>query len=102
MNPSNTSSDPETRSPSLLGYPRLAQVYADDPDGETLVFRKFDELSARNLLRMQSGMLFLETKLQDLDRVMCSGKSPDKWRTLLSYQAIGRHAQDLTHDEKEK
>jgi hypothetical protein len=85
MNSSNTIFDQETKSPSLLGYPRLAEVYADDPDCETLVFRKFDELSVRNLLRMQGDMLSLETKLKNLDYVMCSGKSPDKWRTLLDY-----------------
>jgi hypothetical protein len=102
MNSSNASLDPETKSPFLLGYPRLAEVYADDPDCETLVFRKFNELSARNLLRMQSNMLSLESKLRDLDRSMCSRGSPDKCRTLLDYQATERHAQNLTPDEKEK
>jgi hypothetical protein len=102
MNSSNTTSEPETRVPSLVGYPRLAEVYADDPDCETLVFRKFDELSARNLLRMQSDMLSLELKLRDLDRAMCSRGSPDKCSTLLDYQAIERHAQNLTPDEKIK
>jgi hypothetical protein len=33
---------------------------------------------------------------------MCSRGSPDKCRTLLDYQAIERHAQNLTPDEKIK
>jgi hypothetical protein len=102
MNSSNAPVDPEKTRPLLLGYLKLAQWYADDPDCETFVFRKFDELSAQNLLRLQSEMCSLESYLRVLDRTMCSSKKPDKMRALLDYEAFDRYEQTLDSDEKNK
>jgi hypothetical protein len=102
MNLGNAASDPEKRVSSLRGYPRLAELYADDADCETFVFREFDQLGARNLLRLQTEMCLLESKLKALDDTMCSAPRPQDRRTLLDYEAFEIHAQKLTDNEKKK
>jgi hypothetical protein len=49
------------------GYPALATWIGGDPDGETLVFRRFRRLSARNLLHLQSQLIQLEQEIDGLD-----------------------------------
>ena len=50
------------------GYSAVAAWIARDPDNETFIFRKFDRLSARNLLYLQSELFALEEKLEQFDR----------------------------------
>lgn len=50
------------------GYGQWASWIASDPDSETFVLRKFDELAALNLLYLQSEMVEIESQLQDLHR----------------------------------
>jgi len=50
------------------GFAAVASWIALDPDSETFVFRKFDELSARNLLYMQARISVLERKLKAMDK----------------------------------
>jgi len=47
------------------GYPELAFLISTDMDFS--IFRKFDELSARNLLRMQAELITIEEELRRLD-----------------------------------
>ena len=49
------------------GYPALARWIASDQDYEGFVFRRFDRLSARNLLNLQSRLLALEKAINELD-----------------------------------
>ena len=56
------------------GYPALADWIAHDPDGETLIFRRFNKLTARNLLHLQSQLIILEAKLEKLDREIFESK----------------------------
>lgn len=49
------------------GYPALGDWIAEDPDSETFIFRKFDRLSARNLLFLQSQIFALEAESDKLD-----------------------------------
>ena len=42
------------------GYPALAKWIARDPDNETLIFRRFDRLAARNILHLQAQLIALE------------------------------------------
>ena len=51
------------------GYPSLAAWIAHDPDSESYVFRRFDRLSARNLLYMQSGLIELERRIDEWDNM---------------------------------
>jgi hypothetical protein len=49
----------------LDGYPSLAAFIASDP--ELAVYRRFDRLTTRNLLYLQSELLYLESKLDGFD-----------------------------------
>jgi len=50
----------------LEGYPSFAEFIAQDQDAA--IYRKFECLSARNLLYLQSELHHLEGQLQQLDR----------------------------------
>ncbi|KAF6798239.1 hypothetical protein CMUS01_15725 [Colletotrichum musicola] len=50
-----------------VGYAAVAEWMARDVDNETLIYRRFDELSARCILNLQSELLELEEQLQKLD-----------------------------------
>lgn len=47
------------------GYPELAFLISTDMDFS--IYRKFDELSARNLLRMQAELVTIEDELRSID-----------------------------------
>lgn len=70
------------------GYANVARWIALDPDNETFVFRRFDELAARDLLNLQSELLAMEKELEELDRADASSKDLDRldvcrtWETL--------------------
>jgi hypothetical protein len=49
------------------GYRAVAAWISRDPDNETFIYRRFDQLSARNLLYLQSELLALERHLERLD-----------------------------------
>lgn len=49
------------------GFPSLGHFVASEPDAGTVVFRRFDSLSARNLLFLQSQLADLEAEQRDLD-----------------------------------
>jgi hypothetical protein len=42
------------------GFPRVADKIASDPDKTTTIYRRFDRLSARNLLLLQAELAELE------------------------------------------
>jgi hypothetical protein len=56
------------------GFPELASRLAVNPDYEAFIFRKFDRLSARTLLHLESRLTYLEWKLDQADeRALLSG-----------------------------
>jgi hypothetical protein len=59
------------------GYASVAAWIARDPDNETFVYRRFDKLSARNLLYFQSELLMLEKRLDELDQEVQMSESLD-------------------------
>ncbi|KAH8784635.1 hypothetical protein BGZ57DRAFT_940407 [Hyaloscypha finlandica] len=62
--------DPEAGRPPEAwrdGYPAVAAWMAKDPDSESFVYRKFDKLSARNLLNLQSELIDLESRQEKFD-----------------------------------
>lgn len=71
------------------GYPALARWMAKDPDSETFIYRKFDQLSARNLLFLQCQLIELEEKLKKLDVEIRCSREPDliksqvRWETFV-------------------
>ncbi|KAF1842059.1 uncharacterized protein K460DRAFT_435383 [Cucurbitaria berberidis CBS 394.84] len=63
-----TKLDVESRSYHLPGYPSLANFIASDRDRTTLIYKRFDELSARNLLYLQSELAELQARQQNFDQ----------------------------------
>ncbi|MCJ1460132.1 hypothetical protein MMC28_010511 [Mycoblastus sanguinarius] len=51
----------------VSGYPSLAAFIASDRDKSTAIYRRFDRLSARNLLYLQSELVELEARQDELD-----------------------------------
>lgn len=72
------------------GYAQWASRLSSDPDNESLVFRKFDELAMVNLLYLQSGMLEIEAKLRALNERATRSLDMDllratrEWETLIA------------------
>jgi hypothetical protein len=52
----------------LIGFPTLADLIASDPDRTTAIFKRFDRLSARNLLYLQSELAELQAEQDEFDR----------------------------------
>lgn len=75
------------------GYPAVAKFIAQDPDHETFVFHRFDLLTARNLLNLQSELVALQQDLVALDKEANSGSDPDLALSLRSWRIMEDKAQ---------
>jgi hypothetical protein len=87
------------------GYATVASSIAQDPDNETYVFRRFDRLTARNLLNLQGELLALQDKLDALDEQAASSPDPHLRSSMKSWEALTRYAmgsQDRTGEEERK
>ncbi|KAJ0383122.1 hypothetical protein COL922a_011118 [Colletotrichum nupharicola] len=88
------------------GYLAAASWLARDVDNETLIFRKFDTLSAANLLYLQSEILELEKRLDNFHLVTVRGNDMDlkdaasTWETLVEQSRTG--ATRFRQDAKEQ
>jgi hypothetical protein len=82
------------------GYPALARWISRDPDRETFIFRRFDRLSARNLLNLQSQLIRIEAEIDALDE--------ESWQKqgvgLRRWETYEQNLKDLTNslDQKRK
>lgn len=66
---SSSKQDAESAIYHLLGYPSLAAFVASDRDRTTLIYKRFDELAARNLLYLQSELAELQHQQRAFDQV---------------------------------
>lgn len=82
------------------GYPALAAWVGRDPDGETLVFRKFSRLSVRNLLHLQSQIIQLEHELDELDDEARRSSDLDARQASRRWETLQELARDPTRSEK--
>lgn len=62
----------------LKGYPSLAAFVASDSYHDTAIFRRFNRLSARNLLQLQSDLMELEAQQDALDEEDLHASTRDK------------------------
>ncbi|OBT63254.1 hypothetical protein VE03_07788 [Pseudogymnoascus sp. 23342-1-I1] len=80
----------------LNGFPRVAQKLASDPDKTTTIFRRFDRLSARNLIYLEAELAELEARQDRLDEEDRKSTSEQvrschtEWSTF-EQLATGRH-----------
>jgi hypothetical protein len=76
------------------GYATVASSIAQDPDNETYVFRRFDGLTARNLLNLQGELLALQDDLDALDEKAASSPDPKLHSSMRSWAALVENAKD--------
>jgi hypothetical protein len=95
----------------VTGYASLAAFIASDPDHSTAIYRRFDELSARNLLYLQSELAELKARQDELDQEDIRGNLDDKrrakdWKVLRDRADSGdinaRERLDLIHNIRSK
>lgn len=84
--------------PERKGFPALAHRIANNPDYETFIFRKFDRLSARNLLHLESRLAYLEQKLDQADEQAIRGDN-EALRSIRSWEAFEENAKERTRPE---
>ncbi|KAL7957215.1 hypothetical protein V8C34DRAFT_286291 [Trichoderma compactum] len=72
------------------GFAQVARWIALDPDKETFIYRRFDELAARNLLYLQSVLLALENKLDRLDRSDAKSDDMDLADAIMTWETLER------------
>ena len=84
------------------GYPELAAWIAKDPDGETLIFRKFDCLAARILLHLQSELISLEADLNRLDETARHSRDPDLRQSIGFWEKWIQSAENGRTEEKNR
>ena len=81
------------------GYPALAAWIAHDPDNESYVFRKFDRLSARNLLYLQSQLIALEGTLDRLDEETQESQDMELRLSAQRWETFEKNAEDPNRPE---
>lgn len=74
----NETVDSESRMQFLSGYPSLANFIASDRDRTTLIYKRYDELAARNLLYLQSELAELQARQRRVDNADLSADMPTK------------------------
>ena len=82
--------------PSLPGYPSFANFIAEDADAA--IYRKYEQLSARNLLYLQSELHELEGNLEDLDAVDFEEREADDSEA----QQIARYWKSYSRSESKR
>lgn len=75
------------------GYASVDRSIAQDPDKETYIFRRFDRLTARNLLNLQGELLALQDELDALDATAASSPDPDLHLSMRSWKVMKANAQ---------
>ncbi|KAF2827549.1 hypothetical protein CC86DRAFT_275558, partial [Ophiobolus disseminans] len=71
------------------GYPAFGRFLAQDPDNETLIFRRFDRLAALNLLYLQAEVYEIQRRIREFEKeVIAKGDidlliSMKRWETFV-------------------
>ena len=81
------------------GYSSLADAVATVPDYELFIFKKFDRLAARNLLHLESQLLALEKRLEDLDEQTRSGVDTTLSQSARTWEVFEENAKDPSRPE---
>ena len=84
------------------GFPALAYRIAVNPDYEVFIFRKFDRLSARNLLNLESRLAYLERKLDQADEQaeqQAERGDNETLRSIRAWEAFEENAKDMARPE---
>jgi len=81
------------------GFPALADRLAACPDYEGFVFRRFDRVSAQNLLHLESKLAYLEWKLDQSDYQAIHIGDNETLRSIRTWEAFEETARDKSRPE---
>jgi hypothetical protein len=101
-NMAGTKCDNESRSEPLLGYPSLANFIASDRDRTTLIYNRYDELAARNLLYLQSELAELQAQQRRFDHEDIRADLPTKQcaRNFSNFKDAGSDTASNVHQKE--
>ena len=77
------------------GYPAIGEFVSADPNSESFVFRKFNTLSARKMLYLQSELIELERQQLELDREAFLSDDHELHSSMRTWEDFG--AKDQCH-----
>ncbi|MCJ1394550.1 hypothetical protein MMC18_007429 [Xylographa bjoerkii] len=80
------------------GFPTVAHLITQDRDNTSTIYRRFDTLSARNLLYLQSHLQKLEANQNALDDELLKTYNRDSKDAASSWEAFEVFAGDGLHD----
>jgi hypothetical protein len=81
-------------------YPALAVWMACDSDDETLIFRRFSNLAARNILHMQAELFALEQEILDADAL--ARGTPEGMVASMRWETLNRRSKEATAAEHKR
>jgi hypothetical protein len=88
---------------NIYGYPSFADFISSDPDRRTVMYRRFNFLSARNLLNFQSELSKLEVQLLAFDwEDFQKAKGSEFDDTKGDWNLLQEKARDATSMEKQR
>jgi hypothetical protein len=83
------------------GFAALSSLLASDGDQELLIFRKFDEISARNLLYLQCELLLIEERLKKWDKKLSGSDDMDLDEAAATWEVMLEQAKNGRREAKE-
>ncbi|KAE9377658.1 hypothetical protein N431DRAFT_461252 [Stipitochalara longipes BDJ] len=86
----------------ISGFPRVASKIASDPDKTTVLFRRFDRLSARNILYLEAEIAELEAQQNAFDYQDHVAADQTIVESHTSWNKFERHAHEKNSDGKLK
>ena len=84
------------------GFASVAAFIAKDPDNTSTIYRRFDRLTARNLLYLQSKLQNLEATQDQLDEEDLRTDDVESKRAATSWEDFERLAKTQGREERER
>ncbi|KNB00328.1 hypothetical protein FOXG_03925 [Fusarium oxysporum f. sp. lycopersici 4287] len=84
-----------------LGFAALSSLMASDGDQELLIFRRFDDISARNLLYLQCELLSIEDRLKKWDRNVLKSRNTKLEEVAYRWEEMVKQAKEGKDEAKE-
>jgi hypothetical protein len=87
---------------NLYGFASVADLVASDPDKSGTIYRRFDRLSARSLLHLESKLAVLESAQERFDEEDGTDNSFVLKSAATSWEEFEEHAKDSDRPEIQK
>ncbi|KAI1071462.1 hypothetical protein LB507_005295 [Fusarium sp. FIESC RH6] len=84
-----------------LGFAAWSSLMASDDEQELLIFRKFNEISTRNLLYLQCELLSLEERMKRCDRKLSTAGDMDLEEAAETWEVMVERAKDGRQEAQE-